>query len=657
MTQSTSQSSAPTEDTDPDDAQTTHSTLKRLYGPSPGRSLGLRVLVLALIVGLVYLWRPLFHSVFYTIAFSFEGLVFGVVTGITFLSLWFAPPIRRIKPLSNRDATITYQVGEDYQAPSLNEHANGLGAKVVAFLIVPVVLFIVTSTVGLMYLHPIGWLILGLTGLVSIGAVVFFTFTTDAFPTPPVKILAVVLVALFLLSTWIFWAGQVQDREIAEAAMDRVDETDTLPQINADNPRIVPRMVDQQQATGTVGYQQHKLGQSDIARGPDGSLTWSYPIVPDGLRNTIFEPQRGVFLSDMTTIDNRTRTAYDVQPEQNFKPGQGLFFHQSANWNLLKNGYWTQYNDDPVEFIGPNGDAYMAYPQTGHEWNIEFAFGVIPMPYTQPVWDGVTLIDTDGDITQYSPSEARDEPVLAGQRLYPFDVMNKYISRLGYRDGIINQYPIVGAHENEIELADMPSGAGNSQPFLVDFEERGFGYVATFEPFGENTRGLSELWIADGRTGEFERVQIPEGTDVFGPERAVGLVTSEDTRTNWDRFDVVEPVPVFIDGTLYWQTKVVPNSNRAIARNVFVNAEDGTAIEIQTTDEITQFLAGEQRLDEFDQINNGTQEDNRSDSDTGSTGDETIIVIRDANGNVVDEIVLDNGTTIEISRNTSRGDN
>jgi hypothetical protein len=431
---------------------------------------------------------------------------------------------------------------------------------------------------------------------------------------------------------------------MAEEIMNEAEATEEFPALNEQNPRLVPREVDRQQSTGSVSYRQHQLGESGIARGENGSLQWSYPIQPEGFRNQLVENQRGVFLSDMTTIDNRTTLAAD---ETEFAVGQGMFAYRSADWNLKKSSFWAQYNDASVDFVH-DGEPYMAYPKTGHEWRVELVFGFIPVPYTVPVWDGVALLHSDGTIENFEPAQARESEILDGQRLYPFDVKQQYMATLGYRNGIVNQLPVVGAHEDEIEIADMPEGTGNSQPFLVDRADKRFMYVTAFEPFGDETSGLDEIWMVDSRTGEYQFFQS-EGETLIGPERAMGIVRSEDTQTQWgEEFETVEPVPVFIDGVLWWHSKVVPSDNLDVSRNVFVSAESGDAVEIVTTDEITEFIAGDISDEQITDVGaNETVDVDEQPAENG-TGSVTIITITDEDGNVIEEIEVKEDEEITI---------
>jgi len=383
-------------------------------------------------------------------------------------------------------------------------------------------------------------------------------------------------------------AGLVAESTLADRTMTDSEPIDGFPEVNADNPRIVPRAVADVQTRGSTSYRTHRLGPSDIARMEDGTLAWSYAIEPDGARNKLLSNQRGVLLSDMTRMENRTITAFD---DQQFAVGEGMYLQRGADWNLKSTDFLARYYDDAVEFTH-DGTAYMYYPKTGHEWHLT------PIPHTVPVWEGGALISPDGTITHLTPDEAQASEVLAGQRLYPLYNTDREMESLGFRNGIINQLPVVGKHENEVEVAGLPAGAGNDQPFVIDLAGERLSYVTAMEPYGEDSRGLDEIFFVDASTGE-TRYFASEGETLTGPERAMGIVRSADSQTGWgDNFVVVEPVPVFVDDELWWHSKVVPTDNTDISRNVFVNADSGEAVSLATTDAVQSFLAGEAVDDE-----------------------------------------------------------
>jgi hypothetical protein len=430
--------------------------------------------------------------------------------------------------------------------------------------------------------------------------------------------------------------GLVAERTIAQNTMDDTVQVQEFPEANAENPRIVPRAVADVQTRGSVSYRTHKLGKSDIARMEDGRLAWSYAIHPDQFRNRISDNQRGVLLSDMTSMEDREMRAYD---ENEFVHGQAMLLHRGAMWNVKKGGYWSEYRDDPVEFVH-NGSAYMVYPKTGHEWHFT------PVPHTTPTWDGVALVHQDGTIDHLSPEEAQESEILEGQRIYPLYNSEVRAESLGYRNGIINQMGLIGSHKGVVEPAALPNGAGNSQPFVMDLEGERMTYVYAMEPAGDSTRGLDEVWFFDSRTGESRHYGTGSNT-LLGPERAMGIVRSEDSRTNWNagegggQFKVVEPVPTVINDKMWWHAKVVPTDNTDVTRNSFVNAHTGEVVELHDTESVVEFMSDGNASDYQEAENVTTEESN----------DENVsyyVVIRDSEGDELDRIPVQTGEQVEI---------
>jgi hypothetical protein len=239
--------------------------------------------------------------------------------------------------------------------------------------------------------------------------------------------------------------------------------------------------------------------------------------------------------------------------------------------------YLVEY-EDPFMVVHEDSQ-YIAVPYTKPE------FHWLPLPYTTPEWGGVVLIDSDGEITDLSPAEAREHPVLKDQKLYPFDLAREKVAATKYRNGIVNTFT---SHEDEIEVAPVP-GEDNDQPFLV-FTEGGPEYVVAVEPYGQ-AQGLKEVWTVDGRTGEYE-VYRPDQS-LFGARKATDYVRQAARTTDWNRFTPSEPIPVVIDDQLYWEVRVVPEDSSGIAYIAFVNARSTDVHEVSTTEEVTAFLEGE----------------------------------------------------------------
>lgn len=551
--------------------------------PSPGSALplflGTRLVILAVVFGVLYLSRPLWHGLVYAMVYSPSGLVVIGGGALAAVILWFVPPsILESENRGRRETTIDLD-GEEFPLDDLIPRSGSAGRKVRILVSIFGVLFVLGILVGI----P---------------------------------------------------AGAFEQRTLAQSTMADATEVEEFPQANPDNPRVVPQQVSDVTTRGAVSYRQHRLGRSDIARQEDGSLGWSYPIQPDGFRNMLVEHQRGIMIANMTSMDDRQTSAY----ESDFEYGEGMLFHRSADWNLKTTDYFAKYDDDPVVFSN-DGEPYLYYPKTIHEWHLT------PFPHTVPTWDGGALVHPDGTIEHLSPAEARTHDVLDGQRLYPITLTLDEMRSLSYREGIINQLPVVGAHRGEIELARLPSEADNEQPFVIDLEGESMSYVTAMEPYGADTRGLDEVWFADARTGSYDYFGTEDET-LSGPERAMGIARSADSRTNWGQnFVVTEPVPVTIDGTLWWHIKVSPTDFTDVTRNVFVNADTGAAVEIRDDAEIRDFIRGDVTEDDLDVIT-----DDEPGDGTEPDADDVAyyIIVTDENGDVVERIPVRPGqdTTI-----------
>lgn len=537
---------------------------------------GTRLLVLGVVLGAMYVTRPLWHGVIYDMLYSPSGLVLYGGSAVAALVLLFLPP-SRLPDADDESSTLSLLVeGEE----------------------TPLVDWLLASGARRRKLRMF------------------------------VTVFGVLLVLSILV---VIPAGPLEQRTLAQQTMADATEVEEFPQANPNNPRVVPRRVSDVSTRGAVSYRQHRLGASDIARQEDGSLAWSYAIQPDGTRNKLVENQRGVLVANMTSMDDRQTAVY----EEDFVVGEGMYLHRSSDWNLKKTDYFAKYNDDAVEF-SHDGRPYMYYPKTGHEWH------VFPFPHTTPTWDGGALVSPDGEIEHLSPEEAQDHEVLEGQRLYPLTLTVDEMNSLGHREGIINQLSVVGAHRGEVEVANLPTGVDNEQPFVIDLEGEQLSYVTAMEPYGEDTRGLDEVWFADAETGEYTYFGT-EAETLTGPERAMGIARSADSRTNWgENFVVTEPVPVTVDGDLWWHLKVSPTDFTDVTRNVFVNADTGATAEIRDDSDIREFVRGNV---------SGTDPDGSgSDVEPAPDDDEVAyyVVVRDAEGNVVERIPVRDGQEVVI---------
>lgn len=466
------------------------------------------------------------------------------------------------------------------------------------------------GVVYFVYTTPSIWVVTA--ALVAIFGYAFVTGANDR-AAKVVTGLAVFVIVGFVVAS--LTTGLYAAEELSDDMMSSSPEINNLSDVSGQQPRIVPEAVGYNYAQNTLDRPQYKAADPDVTFIND-TPHWSIPLSPDGFRNHYVLKQGGTAYVDMTEQNakvNTTNTKMDA--------GIGTAFYNNYKWHTLKKGNYLADYEDPY-MVPHNGETYMAVPYIQPEFHMRWA--PIPTPYTTPEWGGVALIAPNGTVTDLSPQEARNHPVLKGQKLVPFDLTKQRVTATRFRNGIVNTLPLVGAHADEIEVAPTP-GEGNDQPYLMS-TQNGAKYVVAAEPYG-NAQGLKEVWEIDSRTGQAEVYESPAGESLFGPRKASNYVRQAARTTDWDRFTPSEPLPTVINGQLYWMVRVVPNDATGVSYVAFVNAQSSDVREMSQTGAVSSFLTGETGA--------GTVVASSNESSGPSSNVSVIVRKRNDNGTVV----------------------
>jgi len=408
--------------------------------------------------------------------------------------------------------------------------------------------------------------------------------------------------------------------DMASQVMENSEDISSLPQADADNPRILPKSVAMQYASNSLQTPRYRLGSADIAVTDSGAMKWSMSKVPDRTINRFVLKQEGASFVDMST---QSKNVSFIDDKMEY--GEGMQVFDNLYWQLKKERFWVEYQD--AVNIPHEGENYLAAPMIGYDFHFRF-----PLFYTTPEYEGVALVDSSGEIEMLSPEEAAEHPVLEDQRIFPYDLARFKVSSMAYREGIINKWFI---HEDQLEIGDLP-GYGNEQPFTVMTEE-GIELFTSTEPFGD-AQGLFEVWLMDGQTGEMERYALNRSQGLLGAQKATNYVRKSNSRVNWDRFRPSEPLPVVVEDTLYWQIRVVSGDSSGIAFTSFVNAASGDVVNVQKDSGIREFLAGEEPLPAGNTTEEGRERDSVAE----------LVVMED--GNVSERIPIYENETVEIRK-------
>lgn len=192
-----------------------------------------------------------------------------------------------------------------------------------------------------------------------------------------------------------------------------------------------------------------------------------------------------------------------------------------------------------------------------------------------------------GDVAMGGCSEqARNNPVLLNNRIFPENLARYYAEVYKYHKGVINRFII---HEDQIEIRDIPTFVrANKQPYLMSTDE-GLKWFISSEPQGES-HGIFKIFLIDALTGKIELFELPIEETLTGPVKATDFVRRSNPLVDWTRFKIVEPLPFITDSVLYWKVVVIPQDAAGIAYQAFVNSKTNDVIEAETNEEIAAFI-------------------------------------------------------------------
>ncbi len=341
------------------------------------------------------------------------------------------------------------------------------------------------------------------------------------------------------------------------------------------NIRLMPFEVAFRFAKDSLQLSQYKLGRGNIAvLGENKTLSWVFPLIPDGFVLQLLLKNKGIVYVDATTQSKNTKMVW-----KELEIGDGMQIFDNLFWNIYKKKYWIE--ADSVYYIPSNNEIYTVIPVIGYELHVYYGF-----LYAVPKFEGVFLIDSIGNIEFLSPKEALENEILKDNWIFPEKLARIYVEAYAFKKGLINYFFI---HEDQIDIQDVYGrGVINRQPFLMDTEQ-GLKWFVSTEPHGES-HGIFKIFLVDARTGKIEIFELPENETLTGHIKARDFVRRANPLVDWNRFIMVEPLPFITNSTLYWKIVVIPRDAAGIAYQAFVNAKTNEVIELKKEDEIKRFI-------------------------------------------------------------------
>lgn len=428
------------------------------------------------------------------------------------------------------------------------------------------------------------------------------------------------------------------------------EERAELEDSSTEHVRVLPQNVADSYAESANQLPQYQMGDSDIAY-QNGTYTWAYPVEPGPFMVAWQGNQWGSYYVDMERTDRSVQTS-----QTTMKNGKGQVFIDSFAWQTNAHRLDVDHKPDTTFVFEHEGETHIAKSYTCHDW--KFRFTPIPQPYTVPEYCGTMVMDSDGNIDDMSPEEVAESEMLEGQNTYPYDLARFRMNSMQLRNGLINKWFY---QKGVPQIADTGGFSDNQQPFTVPMNgENGSApdlqYFIAATPAGAGD-GIYQIYQIDGQTGEIQYVEFSDTK--AGPQKAAGYTRSQDREPNWaanneeGSTQITEPIPLVIDGELYWHMRVTPTDGSRISYTTFVSADTGDVYRASTTEEIVSFIESGGAADA---VENGS-DDNQTGAPADDSDDGVITVHVVEDGEVVETFTVEEDQEIHISADSGNETN
>jgi len=384
-----------------------------------------------------------------------------------------------------------------------------------------------------------------------------------AHPVKKRRVIGVVLIAVILMicgGVEQAWRYKLASTELS------FDSRASLPDFSP--IRLVPKPVATRFADDSFQSPQEYLGDSQIAI-IDGSLQRVYPRLPDGWLLYLTQKLSGFVTVNVDSLDRQVKI-YD----QPFNTAEHVGVFDNINFRLVSHKYFVTYSSEPIYLKDDQGQWITVVPYMSYK-------GVF---VRTPYWAGLSVVRSDGSITDYTPEEAQAVSYLKDNRLYPKELATFAADAYSYKDGILNNWFL---HKNQAEVVRLPS----DETIIHAATNEGLKEVIVAEPYGRSY-GVYRIFLIDAATGERQIISYDLSSQLTGPIAAADYIRREFPTNNWNTFSLSEPRPLTIGGQLHWLLSVVPNDNAGIATTVLLNAQTNKVIKIDSVTQLNQLIAG-----------------------------------------------------------------
>ncbi len=213
----------------------------------------------------------------------------------------------------------------------------------------------------------------------------------------------------------------------------------------------------------------------------------------------------------------------------------------------------------------------------------------VGMTTSVPIPVGYAVVSPNGSIRIISLKEAASSPLFRGVPLVPDVIAREWVEIYRYHTGFWN----VVLYHNTYTIRDVGT---NPQPYLMTDDKGHLYWVFVAEPPGMTYSAKYIFYVnASDPNPHIMMYELPN--PVIGISKLASLIKQAHPTYDWTEFMVEEPMPIIVNGTLYWKVTVITRDGRGLVSIDLVDTRTNEVKSLKpngtiTMDDVIAYLTG-----------------------------------------------------------------
>ena len=319
---------------------------------------------------------------------------------------------------------------------------------------------------------------------------------------------------------------------------------------------------------------------------------WVAPIQPAGMLQVFLKNNPGFFyLDDSFEASQRGGTGHITRIDDVQQYGVGMEWFDNLDRLLALTDFFANYDTPHYLALDPTQPTKLTTVVA------KIKYGML---WRLPYWGGVVLVHSDGKVEDLSVEEAKADPRLKNQWIFPLSLAGDYVDLQNYGVGWGILSPFVTV-PGKLEIEDLPDE--NKFPFLT-YGSDGVPYLVTATKGAGSARGLFRMYFVNATNGIGTYHEFDSHGVVYGPAAALERMTNI-PGYQWARQGgesaagtIVATEPVYLvrpnDPALYWKFTITNIKSAGISATAVAHGSRPDDIKVfQQRADFEAWLLGE----------------------------------------------------------------